>query len=141
MGYGHVADKVRNDSRVSLLERTNLRHLSADEIGGACVQLFTLDLSFISVLKVLPTVCAVAAANGSVQAVVLVKPQFEVGTEAVGKGGVVREAAARSAAVQKVIDGFAAEGWISRGVVESPVRGAKAGNIVYLAHFVRRAEQ
>eukprot|EP00892_Ulva_mutabilis_P002620 jgi/Ulvmu1/12359/UM009_0005.1 len=141
VGYGHVADRVRNDPRMCTLERTNLRHLTPYMLGGSTVQLFTLDLSFISVLKVLPAVCGVAAVGEFVQAVVLVKPQFEVGTEAVGKGGVVRDAAARTAAVQKVVEGFAAQGWVSRGVVESPVRGAKAGNIEYLAHFVKEAQQ
>lgn len=136
MGYGHVADKVRNDPKVCVLERTNLRHITTDSLGGSSVQLFTLDLSFISVLKVLPAVCAVAAEGLPVQAVVLVKPQFEVGPESVGKGGVVRSPEARSSAVDQVVKGFTDQGWEFNGVVESPVRGAKGGNIEFLAHFV-----
>lgn len=136
VGYGHVADKVRTDPRVNVIERTNLRHVTPDTLQGAEIQLFTLDLSFISVLKVIPAVCAVAAAGERVQAVVLVKPQFEVGPESVGKGGVVRDAAARSLAVNRVVQGFEDEGWLSNGVVESPVRGAKGGNVEFLAHFI-----
>lgn len=141
VGYGHVADKVRNDPKVCVIERTNLRHITSDTLQGTGIQLFTLDLSFISVLKVIPAICAVAAAGERVQAVVLVKPQFEVGPESVGKGGVVRNVAARSLAVHEVVQGFVDEGWVSNGVVESPVRGAKGGNVEFLAHFIREASQ
>ena len=77
-----VAERVRTDERVALLERTNLRYLEPGQVpGGAAVDLVTLDLSFISVLKVLPAVCGVLAPGGAL--LVLIKPQFEAGREQV----------------------------------------------------------
>jgi 23S rRNA (cytidine1920-2'-O)/16S rRNA (cytidine1409-2'-O)-methyltransferase len=87
------------------------------------------------VLKVLPALCGVAAARA--EAVVLIKPQFEVGPGGVSRGGVVRDSEARESAIDQVTEGFAACGWTRVGLTESPVRGAKGGNIEYLAHFQR----
>ena len=135
VGYGQVAEKVRTHDRATILERTNLRTLSPEALGGAKVDLITLDLSFISVLKVLPALCAVAAPHA--HAVVLIKPQFEAGFGGVGKGGVVRDTAVHESVIASVTEGFMACGWRRRGVTESPVRGAKAGNVEFLAHFSR----
>ncbi|KAK9836127.1 hypothetical protein WJX81_003681 [Elliptochloris bilobata] len=87
VGYGQVAERVRTDTRVALLERTNLRYLNPGQLPEGClVDLVTLDLSFISVLKVLPAVCGVLAPAGAL--LVLIKPQFEAGRAQVGGGGI-----------------------------------------------------
>jgi 23S rRNA (cytidine1920-2'-O)/16S rRNA (cytidine1409-2'-O)-methyltransferase len=138
VGYGQVAEKVRTDERVTVLERTNLRTLSPEALGSAKIDLITLDLSFISVLKVLPALCAVAAPEAV--AVVLIKPQFEAGVDGVSRGGVVRKAEVHESVVASVTEGFAACGWRRLGVTESPVRGAKGGNVEFLAHFARVEE-
>lgn len=135
VGYGQVAEKVRTDNRVTILERTNLRTLTPEALGGAKVDLITLDLSFISVVKVLPALCAIATPHAA--AVVLIKPQFEAGLGGVSKGGVVRDAAVHESVISQVIEGFVACGWRGLGVLESPVRGAKGGNMEFLGHFVR----
>lgn len=135
VGYGQVAERVRTHDRATILERTNLRTLSPEALGGAKVSLITLDLSFISVLKVLPAICAVSAPHAD--AVVLIKPQFEAGLGGVGKGGVVRDASVHESVIARVTEGFMACGWRQRGVTESPVRGAKGGNQEFLAHFSR----
>lgn len=139
VGYGQVAEKVRTDDRVTILERTNLRTLTPDALGGAKVDFITLDLSFISVLKVLPALSAVAAPQAA--AVVLIKPQFEAGLGVVSKGGVVRDAAVHESVIAKVTEGFVECGWTRLGVTESPVRGAKGGNVEFLAHFARVEEK
>jgi 23S rRNA (cytidine1920-2'-O)/16S rRNA (cytidine1409-2'-O)-methyltransferase len=130
---------VRTDARVRILERTNLRTLTPASLGGVKVDLITLDLSFISVLKVLPALCAVAAPQAT--AVVLIKPQFEAGLEGVGKGGVVRDAAVHESVISNVTEGFKTCGWKRLGVMKSPVRGAKGGNVEFLGHFVRVEEK
>jgi 23S rRNA (cytidine1920-2'-O)/16S rRNA (cytidine1409-2'-O)-methyltransferase len=134
VGYGQVAERIRTDSRVTLLERTNVRHLPPDALPEK-VDLVTLDLSFISVLKVLPAVLRVCKDNAEV--VVLIKPQFEAGPQRVEKGGVVRDAAVHRAVIAEVTEGATTHGLQRKGLVESPLRGAEAGNIEFLAHFVR----
>jgi predicted rRNA methylase YqxC with S4 and FtsJ domains len=125
--------QVRVDERVVVLERTNLRLLPASAIGEP-VDIATLDLSFISVLKVLPAVVAVLAPGAHI--VILIKPQFEAGPENVSRGGVVRDARVHAAVVAAVREGAAAHGLAWRGVFDSPIRGAAAGNKEFLAHFV-----
>ena len=132
VGYGQVAERVRTDARVTLMERTNLRALDAAALPER-VALVTLDLSFISLLKVLPAVRAVLAPRGRV--VALIKPQFEAGPERVQKGGVVRDARVHAAVCAEVTAGFAAAGLVRRGLTESPLRGAAAGNKEFLALF------
>lgn len=139
VGYGQVAEKVRTDSRVQVLERTNLRTLTPETLGGTQVQFITLDLSFISVLKVLPAVCALAAPQAA--AVVLIKPQFEAGLDGVGRGGVVRDSAVHEEVISKVTEGFSKFGWTRLGLTESPVRGAKGGNVEFLGYFVREGDK
>ncbi len=131
VGYGQLAWTLRNDPRVVVMERTNLRTVTPEQIGEA-VDLVTLDLSFISVAKVFPALPALMAKPS--QLVVLIKPQFEVGRERVGKGGIVRDVAARDAAVAQVIAAAHAMQWQHVGTVESPVTGAD-GNVEYLAAF------
>jgi 23S rRNA (cytidine1920-2'-O)/16S rRNA (cytidine1409-2'-O)-methyltransferase len=143
VGYGQVAQAIRIDPRVRVMERTNLRRLRRSDLpfeDGGLVDIVTLDLSFISLLKVLEAVDNVLSPVGDI--IALVKPQFEAGKANVAAGGVVKDPEVREATVQAVIEGFRAAGFVCLGTVESPIRGATAGNIEYLCHFKRRkAEQ
>lgn len=131
VGYGQLDWKLRNDPRVEVLERTNIRNLAPRMLSEA-PQFATFDLSFISLTKVLPAV--IGCLTPDFQAVALIKPQFEAGRGQVGKGGVVRDEAVRSQAVQGVRDFIEEKGWRVLGLTESPVRGPK-GNIEYLIWF------
>ncbi len=137
VGYGQVAWSLRTDPRLVLRERTNLRHLSADDLYGPedpWPDLAVADLSFISLRLVLPALGALlrpASPTGTLDLVLLVKPQFEVGREGVGKGGVVRDPLAHVAALGGVVEAAVALGWQARGVVGSPLTGP-AGNHEYL---------
>ena len=133
VGYGQTAWSLRIDERVVLKERTNLRRLSASELYGPDDVLPTLavaDVSFISLSLVLPAIRALLEPQGS-EALVLVKPQFEVGRERVGKGGVVRDGLANRDAIASVISAANILGWNAQGVVGSPITGP-AGNHEYL---------
>ena len=127
VGYGQLDWKLRKDERVEVMERTNARHL---ETLPRAPSLVVGDLSFISLEKILPAIARIAAPDA--HCVLLVKPQFEVGKEHVGKGGRVRDDSARLAAVQRVLAGARADGFAVLGELESPVPGAKAGNIEHL---------
>lgn len=132
VGYGQVAWKIRSDNRVILKERTNIRYLMPTDIYGETDPVPTLgvmDVSFISLGKVLPAFWALLAAPREV--VLLVKPQFEVGREKVGKNGVVREPKDQAEAIAKVLDQSKALGWHYQGLTYSPIQGP-AGNIEYL---------
>jgi 23S rRNA (cytidine1920-2'-O)/16S rRNA (cytidine1409-2'-O)-methyltransferase len=128
VGYGQLHPKVRNDPRVVVRERENARALTADSLGER-VDLVTGDLSFISLRLVLPAVKAVLRPGG--EAVLLVKPQFEVGKGEVGKGGVVREDAKRRAALESVEAAARGLGFEVIGAAESPIEGP-AGNREWL---------
>lgn len=127
VGYGQLAWPLRNDVRVDVRERTNVRTLTADDIGGA-VDLTVADLSFISLALVLPALANCTTRSGDL--LLMVKPQFEVGREAVGRGGVVREQELRAEAVQSVATAAASFDLGVRGVVASPLPGP-AGNVEY----------
>lgn len=130
VGYGQVHEKIRADQRVAILERTNLRNLtSLPEL----VDLVTLDLSFISVLKVMPAVIKLIKKGGAL--IVLIKPQFEADRGEVGKGGIIRDDNVHQKVIQKVTSGIEAYGFTSQGVVESPILGS-AGNKEFLAYFI-----
>lgn len=135
VGRGQVAEKLRQDGRLIPMEKFNLRHLTAADLPEA-VDIVTLDLSFISVLKVLPAVCEVLKPGG--QMVVLVKPQFEAGKDKVSSGGVVKDATVRQEVVDGVVAGVEAAGFEGHGLIESPIKGAVGGNTEYLALFTRR---
>ncbi len=135
VGYGDVHDKIRRDERLILLEKTNLRIL---ETVGELVDLVTLDLSFISVLKVMPTVCKVLKKDGSL--IVLIKPQFEASKHEIGAGGIVRDDHVRQLLVDTTVDGIKKYGFDCVGVIESPITGTK-GNKEFLAYFTRKSEK
>ncbi len=130
VGYGQLAWSLRQDPRVVVMERVNARTL---EGLPEPVSLLVADLSFISLRTVLPAVRRLVSAGG--EAVLLVKPQFEVGRERLGPGGLVRDEAAREAALAEVAASATAVGFTVRGAIESPVAGAKAGNREWLLHL------
>jgi 23S rRNA (cytidine1920-2'-O)/16S rRNA (cytidine1409-2'-O)-methyltransferase len=134
VGRGQLAWGLRTDPRVTVLERTNLRSVTAETIGGA-VPLAVADLSFISLLTVAPALASCTTPDAEL--VLLVKPQFEAGRDAVGKGGIVRDPEVHRTVIARVASGLAEEGLPVVAVVASPVTGAD-GNREFLAH-VRRA--
>ena len=136
-GYGQIDMKLRQDPRVRLLERTNARYLTAADVGEP-VSVVAMDVSFISATLVLPAVVAAAFAKEveGQEIVILVKPQFEAGREAVGKGGIVRDEAAQKAAVDKVKSAVAVLGFRDVDVIDSPILGAE-GNREFLLHGKR----
>jgi 23S rRNA (cytidine1920-2'-O)/16S rRNA (cytidine1409-2'-O)-methyltransferase len=130
VGRGQLAWSLRTDPRVTALERTNVRHLTPDDIGGR-VDVCTADLSFISL-----TVCASALARcvtADADLVLLVKPQFEAGRARVGKGGIVRDPDVHRAVLHEVVLGLASSGLSVIDVMASPLRGAD-GNVEFLVH-------
>jgi 23S rRNA (cytidine1920-2'-O)/16S rRNA (cytidine1409-2'-O)-methyltransferase len=135
VGYGQFDWSLRKDPRVVLLEKTNIRYLDREMIPDP-VDLAVIDVSFISLLNVLPKVLDFLGEAGEVLA--LVKPQFEVGKGMVGKGGIVREEARRLAAAEGVKEGAEKAGYESRGLYECPVRGQK-GNVEYFFFFGRKS--
>jgi 23S rRNA (cytidine1920-2'-O)/16S rRNA (cytidine1409-2'-O)-methyltransferase len=128
VGYGQLHPKLRGDPRVVVRERENARALTVEALGEP-VDLVTGDLSFISLRLVLPAVKALLANGG--EAVLLVKPQFEVGKGEVGKGGVVRDDAKRRGALDAIVDAARALGFEVLGHAESPIEGP-AGNREWL---------
>ena len=127
VGYGQLAWHLRQDPRVTVLERTNIRHLEPGQVAPP-PDLVVADLSFISLRLVLPALAAAAA--GHADHVLMVKPQFEVGRERLGSGGVVRDPGARRQAVADVAYAAHELGLGTRGVVASPLPGP-SGNVEY----------
>jgi len=133
-GHGQIAFKLRQDPRVRLLEKTNARYLTREQVGEA-VDLITMDVSFISATLVLPAVIAAGfpADKSGRQLLVLVKPQFEAGREQVGKSGIVRDPVVQDGAVQKVRQAVLALGARSVEIIDSPILGAE-GNKEFLLY-------
>lgn len=134
-GYGQFDFKLRQDSRVRLLEKTNARYLSA-EILGEAVDFIAMDVSFISATLVLPAVVSAGfpeSDRSGKQLAVLVKPQFEAGREHVGRGGIVRDQEAQLAAVAKVRETLLQLGASRIDAIESPILGAE-GNREFLLY-------
>jgi 23S rRNA (cytidine1920-2'-O)/16S rRNA (cytidine1409-2'-O)-methyltransferase len=130
VGYGQLAWQLRNDERVTVLERTNVRDLHPGDLpfvpGMVCV-----DLSFISLRTALPAIARVSAPDA--RFVLLVKPQFEAGTRDVGRGGVVRDRAVWRRVLDEVVSACRAQRIGVMGAIASPLRGA-AGNVEFLLH-------
>ena len=137
VGYGQLAWELRNDPRVTILDRTNIRHLTIEQVGEA-VDLVVADLSFISLTLVLPALAAVSRTNADY--LVMVKPQFEVGREKLGAGGVVRDSALRKSAVLEVADCAYDMGLGCNGVVASSLPGP-SGNVEYFLWLKRSAQE
>ncbi len=130
VGYGQLAWSIRQDPRVVVLERVNARNLDLELVPEAC-DLAVIDVSFISLTLVLPRVAELLRPPAGKPIVALIKPQFEVGRQLVGKGGVVRDEAARRGAVDKIRAWANANGFSAGDDVESPITGP-AGNVEYL---------
>ncbi len=133
VGYGQLDYKIRSDPRVVVMERVNARHLAHDALPERA-QLCVVDVSFISLLKIVPALVPLLAEGGVL--LPLIKPQFEAGREAVGKGGIVRDEQLRRDVIDERTRQIAALGFELRGLVDSEVAGA-GGNVEALAHFVR----
>ncbi|WP_405162540.1 TlyA family RNA methyltransferase [Nocardia sp. NBC_01499] len=127
VGYGQLIWRLQNDDRVRVVDRTNVRSITTETIGGT-VELVVGDLSFISLGLVLPALAACTAPGGDL--LPMVKPQFEVGKDRVGTGGVVRDPALRAEAVREVATAAAALGLRTEAVVASPLPGP-SGNVEY----------
>jgi len=150
-GYGQIAQTLRDDSRVTLMERTNARLLNPADLPSG-ISFVAVDVSFISATFVLPpVVAALLHGSGSVsdnvrhpsdavgqarlEAVILIKPQFEAGREHVGKGGIVRDPAAHQLAIERVRGCVAGIGAQNLDVIDSPITGAE-GNREFLLHAI-----
>ncbi|HEY6837467.1 MAG TPA: TlyA family RNA methyltransferase [Geobacteraceae bacterium] len=134
VGYGQLAWKLRTDSRVVNLEKTNIRYLEPERLSEV-PQMAVIDASFISLDKVLPNTLRLIAPDAEI--VALIKPQFEVGRGEVGKGGVVRDEKKHEAVVEAVRETAISLGLEVCGVVESPILGPK-GNREFLIHLRKR---
>ncbi len=133
VGRGQFHWRLRNDPRVRLLERTNIRHLESEALGEP-VHGAVIDVSFISLRIVVPVVGRILEPDAFI--IPLVKPQFEVGRERVGKGGVVRDPALHEDVIEALSAFFHDEGWPVRARAESPILGPK-GNREFLLHLER----
>ncbi|KAG2498021.1 hypothetical protein HYH03_004279 [Edaphochlamys debaryana] len=137
VGHGQLADKIRHDERVVVMEKFNLRHLQPQHLPEL-VDMATLDLSFISLLLVIRGVTSVLKPQGRL--VALIKPQFEAGRRQVGPGGLVKDPKVHAEVIERITTGIAAHGYELLGVTESPIKGDRSGNTEFLAHFLRRPE-
>jgi 23S rRNA (cytidine1920-2'-O)/16S rRNA (cytidine1409-2'-O)-methyltransferase len=137
VGYGQLAWEIQRDPRVTILDRTNVRHLTLEQIGEPA-EIIVADLSFISLTLVLPALVSIS--KSSADFLVMVKPQFEVGREKLGAGGVVRDPALRKVAVQEVADCAYDMGIGCLGVVASTLPGP-AGNVEYFLWLKRGVDE
>jgi 23S rRNA (cytidine1920-2'-O)/16S rRNA (cytidine1409-2'-O)-methyltransferase len=136
-GYGQIAQKLRDDPRVTLMERTNARLLAPHSLPPA-IRFIAMDVSFISATLVLPAVLAALATTTAPwqgDLVLLIKPQFEAGRVHVGKGGIVRDPAARQLAIDRVLEAVKSLHAAHLEVIDSPIRGME-GNHEYLLHAI-----
>ena len=136
VGHGQLDWKLRNDPRVVCMEKTNIRYVTPEQIEEPAA-FVSIDVSFISLTKVLPPVRELMTEDGEI--VCLIKPQFEAGREKVGKKGVVRDPKVHEEVIEKVIDFAATVGLESRELEFSPIKGPE-GNIEYLLHLLIRPE-
>ena len=133
VGYGQLDWKLRNDPRVTVMERTNARYLTADDLPLRPT-LGVMDVSFISITKILPAAAAIIGENG--EFISLIKPQFEAGRDRVGKKGVVRDAQVHLDVVKEILHFIDADmGWTAQNLSFSPIKGPE-GNIEFLVHIL-----
>ena len=136
VGHGQLAWKLRNDTRVVVMEKTNIRYVKPEDIGES-IDFASIDVSFISLSKVLPAAYNLLGECGEI--VALIKPQFEAGREKVGKKGVVREKATHIEVIQNCFAYAKENGFFVRELEFSPVKGPE-GNIEYLYHLVKSGD-
>lgn len=132
-GEGQLAPSLREDPRVTSMEHCNARYLTADAIGTP-VRLIVMDVSFISATYLIPRFPDLTEERAD--AICLVKPQFEVGRSMIGKGGIVKDARAHKAAIERVCEAALAVGMIPVGLIPSPITGGD-GNREFLVHLVK----
>ena len=133
VGYGQLDWKLRNDPRVTVMERTNARYLTPDDLPLRPT-LGVMDVSFISITKILPAAAAIMGENG--EFISLIKPQFEAGRDRVGKKGVVRDAQVHLDVVKEILHFIDADmGWTAQNLSFSPIKGPE-GNIEFLVHIL-----
>ncbi len=133
VGYGQLAWKLRQDNRIVLIERTNIRYLEREKIPED-IDIAVIDVSFISLTKVVPKVIEFMKETGEI--IALIKPQFEVGKGEVDKGGIVKNEEKRLRAVEQVRQTLESFHLAAQGVMQSPILGGK-GNTEYLVHLIR----
>ena len=136
VGHGQLAWKLRNDERVVCMEKMNIRYIAPEDIGGEKLDFASVDVSFISLSKVLPPVWPLLKEGAEM--VCLIKPQFEAGREEVGKKGVVRDRKVHEEVILRTADFVKETGFVIRGLTYSPIRGPE-GNIEYLI-WIRRPD-
>ncbi len=134
VGYGQLAWKLRQDPRVITIERVNIRDIAQSLIPEP-IDIAVIDVSFISLEKVIPALLKFLKPDSEI--IALIKPQFEVGRGQVGKGGIVRDEAARTAAVKRIEDCVRDLGFDVKGIIPSPITG-QDGNVEFLLYAVRR---
>ena len=137
VGYGQFAWKLRTDERVVCMERTNIRYVTPDDIGEL-LDFASLDVSFISLKKIMPATIGLLKDKGEV--VALIKPQFEAGREKVGKKGVVRDIAVHKEVVHGIVDYLLEQNLNVLGIGYSPIKGPE-GNREYLVYFSKDKEK
>ncbi|MBD7910007.1 MULTISPECIES: TlyA family RNA methyltransferase [Clostridium] len=133
VGYGQFAWKLRTDERVICMERTNIRYVTPEDIGEK-LDFASIDVSFISLKKIMPATINLLKENGEV--VALIKPQFEAGREKVGKKGVVRDSLVHKEVVSGIVEYLLSQELVILGVGYSPIKGPE-GNIEYLVYFTK----
>ncbi|WP_040211860.1 TlyA family RNA methyltransferase [Clostridium polynesiense] len=133
VGYGQLDWKLRTDPRVVCMERTNVRYLTSDQIEDY-IDFTSIDVSFISLTKVIPPILNLLTDQGEV--VALIKPQFEAGREKVGKKGVVKEESTHIEVISKIVEFLEQNNTTIKGIDYSPIKGPE-GNIEYLIHFTK----
>ena len=129
VGHGQLAWKLRNDDRVKCMEKMNIRYITPEDIGGEMLDFASVDVSFISLSKVLPPVWPLL--RDGAEMVCLIKPQFEAGREEVGKKGVVRDRRVHETVIRNTVEFVLGQGFLIKGLTYSPIRGPE-GNIEYL---------
>jgi len=136
VGYGQLDWKLRNDPRVTVMERTNARYLKREDLP-LCPTLGVMDVSFISITKILPAAAEIMGENGAF--ISLIKPQFEAGRDRVGKKGVVRDAQVHRDVIVEVLSFIENEmGWAAQALSFSPIKGPE-GNIEFLVHILPKS--
>ena len=136
-GFGQLAEFLRRDERVTVIEKYNARYMKSDDFEYA-PDLAVMDVSFISATYIIPALYNVLADEADF--ICLIKPQFEVGRSALGKNGIVKDEKQRQYAVQKVTEFAKAQGFLVAGVITSSIEGGD-GNIEYLAHFKKKGKK
>ena len=136
VGHGQLAWKLRNDERVVCMEKTNIRYVTPEDIDDK-IEFASIDVSFISLTKVLPAVKELLTDSGEI--VCLIKPQFEAGREKVGKKGVVRDAAVHLKVLEHFLEHAKENNFTVLGITYSPIRGPE-GNIEYLGYLKKGGE-